>query len=72
MLTACPRCKELNFGRRLYCKLCGHETSEWPLECSAFEERPLHLIPEQLGRITEERVDELELSRHPRNAARNF
>ena len=28
MLTTCPWCKELNFGRRAYCKLCGRETHE--------------------------------------------
>ena len=69
MLTACPRCKELNFGGRRYCKLCGHETCQLPLECGEFEERPLHVIPKRLRRIIDERIDELELSRRPPNAA---
>ena len=38
-------------------------------EGSVFEERPLHLIPEQLRRDIQERVGELELSRLRANAA---
>ena len=69
MLTACPRCKELNFGGRRYCNLCGQETCQLPLECSTVEERPLHIMPERLRRIIDERIGEFELSRHPLNAA---
>lgn len=56
----------------------GHETQWIAVQCreeekrqmhyfmregSVFEERPLHLIPEQLRRNIEERVGELEISR---------
>jgi hypothetical protein len=33
MITTCPLCKELNFGRRRYCKSCGHESYKSRLGC---------------------------------------